>query len=181
MIPPFAAILCLPLLASAGAGGDAPRPFRHQVTGLFAPGRERALREAFGQIPGITLVAVDFDEAEVTLVYDPAKAFPNESPEQVVQGLDNRLRSASNHTFGIKPRRTVPREKLARVEIAVAGLDCEACSLAAYELLARLEGVEIATASFRDGRVTAWIDPGKTDRARLEAALRQHEVVLAEP
>ena len=182
MTRPFAAILCLGLLAAAPAAGDeAPTQVKHQVTGFFAADRERALREAFAQISGIRLVGVDFDAAEVTLEYIPAKAFPNATPEQVVQGLDNLLKGASNQTFGVKPLRTIPREKLTRVEIPVAGLDCEACSLAAYEAVSRLDGVESATASFRAGRVTAWIDPAKTDRSRLEAALKRGGVELANP
>ena len=67
------------------------------------------------------------------------------------------------------------------IEISVAGLDCKACCLAAYEAIYRLEGVEMATASFHEGRVTALTDPEKTDRARLEAALKQRGVTLKMP
>ena len=71
-------------------------------------------------------------------------------------------------------------EKLTLVEIPVVGLDCKACCLGAYEAIYRLEGVEQATASFKDGLVTAWIDASKTDRAQLETALKQRGVeVLA--
>ena len=45
--------------------------------------------------------------------------------------------------------------------------------LAAYEAVANIDGVEQATASFKDGRVTALIDPTKTDRAKLEDALKK--------
>jgi len=34
------------------------------------------------------------------------------------------------------------------------------------------DGVEQATANFKDGLVTAWIHPKQTDRATLEDALR---------
>jgi cation transport ATPase len=67
-------------------------------------------------------------------------------------------------------------EKLKSIEISVAGLDCKACALAAYESIYRLEGVERATVSFREGRVVAVIDPAKTDRAALEAALKKKGV-----
>ena len=79
-------------------------------------------------------------------------------------------------TFGAKPLRTTSLDKLKLIEIPVAGLDCKACSLAAYEAVYKLEGVERATASFREGKVTALIDPTKTDRAKLEAALKKREV-----
>jgi cation transport ATPase len=91
------------------------------------------------------------------------------------------LRSASRSTFGIKPLRSIPLEKLRLIEIPVAGLDCKACSLGAYEAIYRLDGVERATASFREGRVMALIDPEKMDRARLEAALKKRGVEVKSP
>src|SRR5262249_16441621 len=94
----------------------------------------------------------------------------------VNQRFENLLRTASGHTFAIKPLRTIPLDKLQLIEIPVAGLDCKACSLAAYEAIYKLEGVERATASFREGRVTALIDPTKTDRTKLEAALKKRGV-----
>ncbi len=84
--------------------------------------------------------------------------------------MNDKLRQASGHTFGLKPRRTVPREKLQQVVIPAAGLDCKACCLAAYEIVAHVDGVEQTTASFKDGRITALIDPMRTDRAKLEDA-----------
>ena len=74
-------------------------------------------------------------------------AFPGEA-EQRVQQLDNLLKSASNHTFGLKPLRSLPLEKLKLIEIPVAGLDCKGCALAAYEAVYQLGGVERATAGF---------------------------------
>ena len=53
------------------------------------------------------------------------------------------------------------------VVIPAAGLDCKACCLAAYETISGIDGVEQATASFKEGRITALIDPLKTDRAKL--------------
>src|SRR5437868_5830341 len=101
---------------------------KHQVTGLFMKEREQDLREAVEKIPEVKLVSIDFQNAEATFEYDPAKAFPGAKPEQVVQRLDNLLKSASNHTFGVKPLRSMPLEQLRLVEIPVAGLDCKACS-----------------------------------------------------
>ncbi len=165
-------VLAVLLLLLLGAGVRAGT-FKHQVTGLCMKEREADLREAVATIAEVKLVGIDFENAEATFEYDPARAFPGAKPAEIVQRFDNLLKQASHHTFGIKPLRTVPREKLQRVEIPVAGLDCKACSLAAYEAVARLEGVEYATASFREGRVTALIDPAKTDRGKLEAALKR--------
>ena len=151
---------------------------KHQITGLFMKERVPDLREAVAKLPHIQLVRIDFENAEATFTYDPAKVFPGAKPEQIVQRFDSLLKSASNHTFGIKPLRNIPLEKLRLIVIPVAGLDCKACCLAAYEAVYQLEGVERATASFRDGRVTALIDPARTDRSRLEAALKKRGVRL---
>jgi copper chaperone CopZ len=165
-------MLCMPVRAETA---------KHQVTGLFMRNREQDLREAVAQIPNIKLVSIDFNNAEATFDYDPAKAFPGAKPDQVIQRFDNLLKSASNHTFGIKPLRNVPLQKLQLIEIPVAGLDCKACCLAAYEAVYKLEGVERATASFRDGRVTVLIDPEKTGRSQLEAALKKRGVQWPAP
>ncbi len=180
----FAAVaflLFVPAVALADEKGDAPRTVKYQITGLFARDREQDLREAFAKIPDVRLLRVDFDSAEATLEFVPAKVLANAKPGQLLERLDHLLKSASNHTFGVKPLSTVPAAKLKRVVIPVAGLDCKACGLAAYEAVAKLEGVERATASFREGRVTAWIDPAKTDRAKLEDALKKRGVTVQSP
>lgn len=179
-------IACVALLPLFGAGAsaddkDAPTKAKHQVTGLFLPERVADLKETFAKIPQVKLVAVDYATAEATLEYVPTKAFPGAKSDQIAQRLDDLVRNASNHTFGIKPLRTIPLEKLQWVEIGVEGLDCKACCLAAYEAVYRLEGVEQATASFREERVRALIQPGKTDRSKLEAALKQRGVFVKMP
>jgi copper chaperone CopZ len=168
----FSMILCSP--ARAGT-------FKHQVTGLFMKEPEQDLREAVQRIPQIKLLSTDFENAEATFEYDPAKAFPGAKSSEIIQRFGSQLTSASNRTFGIKALSTVSRDKLQHVEIPVAGLDCKACSLAAYEAVYTLEGVERVTASFREGRVTEWIDPRKANRAKLEAALEERGVQLKSP
>ena len=161
---------------------NVPRTEKYQVTGLFRPDRENDFREAMKDVPEVRLVALDYKNAEASFEFIPAKAFPGAGkPEQILQQLDNKVRQATRHTFGLKPRRTVPREKLALVEIAVGGCDCKACDLGAYEIVAKLPGVEQATACFREGRVTALIDPTKTDRAKLVEALKRREVRVKMP
>jgi copper chaperone CopZ len=160
-------------------GGPADvKQVKHQVTGLFMPECEKDLREVAAKIPEIKVVAIDFKNAEATFEYDVAKFG---KPDQAIQKLDGLLKGASFHTFGVKPLCTTAKEKLKLIEIPVAGLDCKACSLAAYEAIYRLDGVERATASFRDGRVTALVDPAKTDRATLEVALKKKGVTVKSP
>jgi copper chaperone CopZ len=170
-------ILCFMILSPRASAA----PIKHQVTGLFMKEREQDLREVVEKIPQVKLVSIDFPNAEATFDYDPGKVFQGAKPEELVQKFDNLLRSASNHTFGIKPLRSVPLEKLRLIEIPVAGLDCKACCLGAYEAVYKLDGVERATASFREGRVTALIDPEKTDQARLADALKKRGVDVRAP
>lgn len=160
------------------AGPVAAEQVKHQVTGLFMPEREQDLRDAVAKIPDVKLVSIDYKKAEAVFDYD-VKTFGK--PDQAIQKLDGLLKTASNRTFGIKPLCTTPREKLTLIEIPVAGLDCKACSLAAYEAIYRLDGVEQATASFREGRVTALVNPTKIDRARLEDALKKKGVRVGPP
>jgi copper chaperone CopZ len=173
-------MLCLGVASLAGAA-DEPKLIKHQITGLFSPDREQDLRDVFQKLPEIKLVSIDFKNAEASFDYDPAKVFPNAKPEQVIERLDNMLRSVSFHTFGVRALRTIPRDKLTLIEIPIVGLDCKGCCLAAYEAVYRIDGVEQATASFKEGRVTALIDPRKTDRVALEAALKQRGVELKSP
>jgi hypothetical protein len=150
--------------------------FTYRVTGLFAPDREKDLRAGFEELPDFKLVAVSFDDAEITVEFAPSKVFPGQKPERIVELVNDKVRGVTRHTFGVKPRRTVERAKLQQIVIPAAGCDCKACCLAAYEAIAQIDGVEQATASFKDGRITALIDPTKTDRTRLEDALRKKGV-----
>ena len=168
-------------LATADDKPAKPERITYRVTGLFSPDREADLRAAFEDVPEIKLVAVDFAEAEITVEFDPAKLFPNQKPERVTELVNDRLRGVTRSTFGVKPRRTIARDKLQEVVIPVEGLDCKACCLAAYEAVANVDGVYQATASFKERKVTALIDPAKTDRAKLEDALRKKGVAPGKP
>jgi copper chaperone CopZ len=163
---------------SADDAKEVPKGIRHQITGLFMPEREPDLREAAALVPGVKLLAIDFKNAEATFEYDAARAFPGAKPEQIVERFDQKLKEASNYTFGVKPLRTMPLEKLKRVEVPVVGLDCKACALSAYDSVYRLPGVESATASFKEGKVTALIDPEKTNEVEIAKALKQRGVTL---
>ncbi len=158
-----------------------PRMLRHRVTGLFMKERVDDLRQLFEErIPEVRLVSVDFDQAEAVFEYDPDKVLNRPKPEQIVERLDSLVRTQSYSTFGIRGPLAKSREQLKRVEIPIRGLDCKGCCFGAYEAIYRLDGVEQATASFRDGLVVAWIDPDKMDQAKLEMALKQRNVTLGE-
>ncbi len=165
------------LIAFASASAAEPPTTKVRITGLFSPDREKDLRELFAeQWPEVKIAGLDLDRAEAILNFDADKLFPKGKPAEIVAKLDEKVRNASNGTFGVKPASAVPRDKLVRVEIAAAGLDCKACCLAAYEIVAKIEGVEQATVIFKEGRISALLDPMKTDKAKLEAALKQRGV-----
>ncbi|MCA9248526.1 MAG: hypothetical protein KDA42_15480 [Planctomycetales bacterium] len=155
-----------------------------RIVGLFAEDRVVDLKAVFEQaetLRDIRLVSIDFERAEAVFVFDATVAFPQATEQQVVEQFDQRLRQATRGTFGIRPQCTIARDKLEHVEIGVVGLDCRGCSYAAYLAICDLVGVEQATASFKQGLVTAWIDPMRIDREKLEEALQEKNVELATP
>lgn len=177
----FNLAVAIGLIAGAAAAEDKrpdPKPERitYKVIGLFDKDREPVLRAGFQELKDVQLIAVDFDEGEITLEFVPTTAFPGTKPQDIAERLNQRVRQATHHTIGVKPRRTVPRDKLRAVVIPAAGLDCKACCLAAYEIVAQIDGVEQATVSFKEGRVTALINPLKTDCDKIREALRKRGV-----
>jgi cation transport ATPase len=74
----------------------------------------------------------------------------------------------------------MPRRQLSRVEIAAAVLDCKGCAWAVFNATIRIEGVEQATVSFKEGKATARIDAKKTSRVAIEEELSKRgvEVVM---
>ena len=171
-------MILFPMILSLPA---AEQEITHRVTGLFSPVREADLRAAVTNLAGVSIVRADFPHAEVVFRYDPVVAFKGTKPEKLVERFNDALRSASHHTLGIAPLLATPHDKLTRVEFSVGGCDCKACNLAAYESISKIDGVAQATASFKEGRITALIDTNQTDRAALEAALRKREVTLKKP
>ena len=166
----------------AFAADDKPaesQPVKHRITGLFSPDREADLKKVFAEkIPEVKLVSVDFKNSEATFEYDADKLFNKPKPEQLIERFDNVLRTHTLGTFGIRAICTIPKDKLEFIEIPIVGLDCKGCCLAVYETIYKIDGVEQATASFKDGLVTARINPEKTNRAALEEALKMKHVEL---
>ena len=178
-----ALLLCFAISASAQPKAE-PKVERitYRVTGLFSRDREKDLRAGFADLaPDFKLVSVNFDDAEIAVEFSPAKLWPGQKPERVTELVNDKVRGATHHTFGVKPRRDITRDKLQTVTIPAAGCDCKACNFAAYEAVANVEGVYWATASFKDGKVTVLFDPAKADRAKLEDALRKKGVDLGKP
>ncbi|MGZ0163683.1 MAG: DUF1592 domain-containing protein [Planctomycetales bacterium] len=152
-----------------------------RVIGLFMPERVDAFRKVMTEVPETFLESVDYKSAEAVLRYAPdCDLFRNAKPDQIIERLNNRVRQLSTGLFSVKILGAVSNDKLSRVEIAIKGLDCKACSLAVHDILVRVEGVEHATASFRDGMAVVWFDPARTNVDGLKKALTDRRVTLGD-
>lgn len=174
----FASLLCaltlaLPLLHAEEQTGT------YRLIGLSAPERESDLREVMKTLPDVALVSLDIAKAEVNLRFDaeklflPAKSKQPPAPDKITERLNSLIGGASKNTFSLTERSTVPADKLTKVEILIGVLDCKGCRYAAYQAVAKLEGVERATVSATPSAIIAWIDATKTKREALEEALKK--------
>lgn len=168
--PLIATLLLAAAFTSAAAEERGVQTITHRVTGLSCPEREADLREAVAENPEVKLLGIDFARAEASFAYDPKII----TTEQVRQLLGAR-------GFGFKTTPPIPADQLTRLEIGILGLDCKGCSLGAYNVVMKIDGVEQATASFKEGRIVAQIDANKTNRAAVEDALKKARVELTAP
>lgn len=156
----------------------------YRLIGLSAAEREADLREVMKAVPDVALVSLDAAKAEVTLRYEVEKLFPTAkpkqppAPEKITERLSSLIGQASKNTFTVTARSTVPADKLTKIEIPIGVLDCKGCRYAAYQAVAKLDGVERATVSAQPSAVIAWIDDTKTKRETLEEALKKARVDL---
>ncbi len=170
--------LALPLLHAEEQTGT------YRLIGLSAPERESDLREVMKTVPAVALVSLDGAKAEVTLRFDaeklflPAKSKQPPAPDKITERLNSLIGGASKNTFSLTERSTVPADKLTKVEIPIGVLDCKGCRYAAYQAVAKLDGVERATVSATPSAVIAWIDATKIKRDALEEALKKARVDL---
>lgn len=181
----FASLLCalslaLPLLHAEEQTGT------YRLFGLSAAEREADLREVMKTVPDVVLVSLDIAKAEVNLRFDaeklflPAKSKQPPAPDKITERLNSLIGGASKNTFSLTERSTVPADKLTKVEILIGVLDCKGCRYAAYQAVAKLDGVERATVSATPSAVIAWIDATKTKRETLEEALKKVRVDLVQ-
>lgn len=155
--------------------------WRYRVTGFFMPERAEAIRKSFKELhEDITVARLDFDTATVTLRFDPSIVVPRGGRNSATQFavFNQMLRGQTKGVIALLPRSEVPQEQLREVAIPIAGLDCIGCSYAAYETVRRVDGVDYAIASFRDGRVVVRYDSKKTSDQELVAALQKRQISL---
>jgi len=175
-------------LATCALADEATAQYR--LTGLFQPDRVADLRRQAGVLNAgekdspaeVRLVDVNYDTAVVTFAYDPAaKPFKGADAEKVRERISNLLRGATRGTFDVFLLGALKPGEQQEVRIGVAGLDCKGCAYGAYRAIAAIEGVERATVSFKEGALTAWIDPAKTNQEALAAALEKAHVDVIKP
>ena len=181
-------VCCIVVLSSMVLGTSLARAEEqtgiYRLIGLSAPEREVDLREVMKTVPDVALVSLDAAQAEVTLRFDPeklnlpTKAKQPPTAEKITERLSSLLGQASKNTFNLTARSTVPADKLTTVEIPIGVLDCKGCRYAAYQAVAKLDGVERATVSAKPSAIIAWIDATKTKREALEEALKKARVEL---
>jgi copper chaperone CopZ len=184
----FALSLVFCLVVHAGIASAEEATVQYRLTGLFQPDRVEDLRKQTGalQVGGPTdsptsvrLVDVNYDTTVVTFGYDAAsRHFKNAKPDQVRERIGNVLRNVSKGAFNIFPLSELKPEQRKEERIAVAGLDCKGCAYGAYRTVAAIDGVERATVSFKEGWLVAWIDPARTNRDALIAALEKARVTV---
>ncbi len=152
-----------------------------RVEGLFVPERCDSFAALFSEIPEARLLQLDYQLATALVAWAAdAQQFSGATPEQVVERLNQTIRSQSQGLFAVRQPGECPDERLQRIDIQVVGLDCMACSLALHDILAREKGVEYVQASFRMGVVSAWIDESVIGPEQLREALQKRNVTLLE-
>ncbi len=163
---------------------------RHRVFGLSDPGRELDLREQLKAVPEVELTALDLETAEATFRYDVPNLLPDAknppTAEVITKRLDELVKKASKNpvsghvTFSLKPLSAVPKDQLQKIEIQLGLLDCKGCRYTAYLACAKVDGVENVIVS-EASLVTVWVEPSKTDREALIAALKKVRIGLSTP
>lgn len=157
------------------------RTIRVQVHGLFIPEQLEVFRVRMQQMNQAGLESVDFDTAEAAIqISVDGDLFRNTNDEQAIQRLNERMQHVSRGLFAIKPLSPIPASERQAIDFQIVGLDCKACSLAVHDILNRQEGVIHAKASFRDGIARAWIDPSKTDRAKVLDGMKKAGITVRE-
>ncbi len=156
-----------------------------RVIGISDPSRVEDFRTAVKSVSELQLVSVDGDKASAVLRYEvsaiitkPKPKPADLAPEKILEQLNNLVGKASIHTFSVTAPTGVAEDKLTKVEFQVGVLDCKGCRYGAYLAIAKLDGVERAIVDSNTRTLTAWIDPAKTNKEALEAALKKARVEL---
>lgn len=138
-----------------------------RVVGLCYPERVAELKAELAERGEVRVVGVDYERGEATFAYDPKRTKP-----------DDLKHLGGQRGFQIRPRSEIPVDRLAKIDIPVAGLDCKGCALGTANIVNRIEGVYHATVDYRRGVVSLRIDPARTTREALIDVLRKGNVTV---
>jgi hypothetical protein len=162
-----------------------PQTTTVRIIGISEPARVEDFQKAVKAVPELELVSVDEEKAsavlrfELTTVITKPKPRPEDTtPQKVLEQLDNMIGKASIRTFSLTTPTGTSEAALAKVDFNVGVLDCKGCRYGAYIAIAKLDGVERASVKAGTRILTAWIDPSKTTKETLEAALKKARVEL---
>ena len=191
LAPLYGVLSFVLILATAGPLHAEEQTTTYHLFGFSHPEREPDLKKVMQALPAITEYQLNQEKSEITLRFDPLALYPVSQhdrlrrqlplPEKMIQEqLSKLLKQASRSTFDVSARSTIPEKKLTRVEIPVNPLDCKACRLGIYNIVAKTPGVSRAAISTEPSAVSAWIDPTKTSREALIEALTKKNVPLPE-
>ncbi len=187
MNPPrnLALLIAVLLCSTCGLLRADEQTSTYRLLGLFEPSRQTDFRELLtSAIPELQVANIDFDKDEVTLRYELAGLFPDGkvpkdiTPEKLTERLGNLISSKSKGTFKVIAPSALPADQQARVDIKIGILDCRGCRYGAYQIIAKIDGVEHASVNAETSTITAWIDPAKTNREALEAALKKSQIAV---
>ena len=175
--------------AVVSRGDEKPgEPLRvtYRIRGLFCPEREQELRTLCAdELPHIKVLEVDSLRGEATFEFDPVVALgPNAkaaTAEKLLSLFNEKVKGASQRKYPRYPSwesvftavPSSPHDNLQHVEMPIEGLDCQACSLAFHERLVKLDGIEHAQVSFREGRAIALVNPSKFNELAVREKLQQ--------
>jgi hypothetical protein len=172
------------LLSIAGVRAEEQTSTYH-LGGLFEPSRVDEFRKLLtDEAPELKVENLDFAKAEVTLRYELASLFSDGkvpkgfTAEKLREKIDQTIRGKSKGTFQVTWPSSVTPDQQTRVDIKIGMLDCRGCRFGVYQIVAKIDGVDRATVTSDTHVLTVWIDPAKTNREALEAALKKSQVTL---
>ena len=151
-------LLAALLLSGSAAFAAEPQPATpppvkivFKVTGMSCEGCAAKVTKKLATLPGVTVNRIDADDE----VLDATVDLTQSTKAQIIAAVAEK---------GYE----VTGEKL---ELHLTGMSCAACAGKVKTTLAGLPGVTVETVSLKESAARVVIDPAKTDRTKIAAAL----------
>ncbi len=153
----------------------ASRSAKGRVIGLFHPDQVARFRDTVEAIPEISIEKLDFQTSVATIAYSEKLLYQGDL-KKTRESIDRILRGESMGMFEFLPCVEEGTKNWKEVLVPIAGLDCMACSYAAYLAVCKIEGVCRATADFGTGKLKVWILEDKVSLQRLHEELVKRRI-----